>query len=177
MPTYPNFFYYDVMPSPVGPLTLIASPAGLHAILWERASDLLHAPHDPTIRETKKQLLAYFQGKRTTFDLPLIIEGTPFQKQVWHELRQIPYGTTISYGEQARRLGDKNKARAVGVANGRNPLSIVIPCHRVIGHSGHLVGFGGGLEKKASLLSIERMFVNPVETAFEKQKLALIKTH
>ena len=91
-----------------------------------------------------------------TFDIPLCGHGTPFQKQVWKELSKIPYGQTISYGEQAKRLGDKNKARAVGLANGCNPISIIVPCHRVIGCKGHLTGFAGGLESKKYLIDLER---------------------
>ena len=109
----------------------------------------------PMIVKTKAQLKEYFSGKRKTFDIELCIEGTPCQKQVWQELSKIPYGQTISYGEQAQRLGDKNKARAVGLANGRNPVSIIVPCHRVIGNGGHLTGFGGGLKNKELLLSLE----------------------
>ncbi|MCP4494344.1 MAG: methylated-DNA--[protein]-cysteine S-methyltransferase [Gammaproteobacteria bacterium] len=97
-----------------------------------------------------------FSGKRKVFDLPLVINGTHFQTQAWQQLLKIPYGQTITYGEQAKRMGDKNKARAVGMANGYNPISIVIPCHRVIGSNGKLVGFGGGIERKALLLQLER---------------------
>ena len=107
-------------------------------------------------QQTKKQLEEYFKGKRRLFDVPVVIKGTDFQMQVWEELLKIPYAETISYGEQATRIGDKNKARAVGMANGFNPISILIPCHRVIGSNGHLVGFGGGLDKKAWLLTHEQ---------------------
>ena len=110
------------------------------------------------VAETVRQLDQYFEGERTDFDLPLDPQGSPFQQQAWLALRTIPYGETVSYGEQARRLGDPNKARAVGAANGRNPISIVVPCHRVIGTSGKLVGFGGGLDAKAWLLAHERRF-------------------
>lgn len=152
--------------SPVGKLTIVSSQKGLHAILWEAdlensklAEILRQVPKsetDPTIVETKRQLGEYFAGERREFRLPLVIEGTAFQKQVWAELQRIPYAKTVSYGEQATRMGEKKKARAVGAANGLNPLSIVIPCHRVIGKNGRLVGFAGGLDKKAFLLSLEQ---------------------
>lgn len=104
----------------------------------------------------ERQLAEYFLGDRREFDLPLEPEGTEFQLSVWQVLRTIPYGETISYGEQARRLGDAKKARAVGGANGKNPLSIVVPCHRVIGASGALTGFGGGVDVKETLLRLEK---------------------
>ena len=157
---------YDEMDSPVGKLTIITSPEGLHAILWDtdRTSlkyekiikDLTKSEDEKTIVQTKKQLIEYFQKKRKTFDLPLVINGTDFQIQAWNQLLKIPYATTISYAEQAEKIGNKNKARAVGCANGLNPISIIIPCHRVIGSCGHLVGFGGGLEKKTYLLQLEQ---------------------
>ena len=150
------------MDSPVGQLTIITSSQGLHAILWESdvvnlaALQAFKKTHtEKTILETKKQLRDYFQGCRKRFDLPLVLNGTDFQLQAWQQLRNIPYGKTISYGEQAANMGDKNKARAVGMANGVNPISIIVPCHRVIGSNGHLTGFGGGLDKKAILLKLE----------------------
>ena len=156
---------YDRMASPVGDLTIITSPQGLHAILWDKdfknpqyekmINCLIPSVNEPTILSTKNQLLEYFQGKRKKFDLPLVIQGTNFQMQVWNQLLKIPYAKTISYGEQAEKIGDKNKARAVGMANGRNPIPIIIPCHRVIGSNGHLTGFGGGLNNKAYLLKLE----------------------
>lgn len=163
--TLPSDTVYDEMHSPVGCLAIFASSKGLHKILWEDEVNLetcktflrkleRNAQHKIIIK-TKQQLKAYFEGKRTTFDLPLCFNGTPFQIQVWQELCKIPYGQTISYGEQARRLGDKNKARAVGLANGMNPISIIVPCHRVIGSNGQLTGFGGGLKNKALLLQLE----------------------
>ena len=156
---------FDEMESPVGVLTLIASGEGLQAILWD--SDRTSLKYETLLKgssrdaghsiltEAKMQLHEYFQGKRQVFDLPLILKGTDFQVQVWQQLLQIPYGQTLSYGEQAARMGDKNKARAVGRANGENPISIIIPCHRVIGKNGSLTGFGGGLAKKALLLKLE----------------------
>jgi methylated-DNA-[protein]-cysteine S-methyltransferase len=160
---------YDVMPSPVGNLLIVASDQVLHCILWqdESASELcravlFHTKKEPShliIHKTKQQLNEYFQGKRQSFDIPLCIQGTDFQKQAWEILANIPYGETISYGEQALRLGDKNKARAVGMANGMNPISIIIPCHRVIGSNGKLTGFGGGLDNKALLLKLEKRYM------------------
>jgi methylated-DNA-[protein]-cysteine S-methyltransferase len=153
---------YDEMDSPVGKLTIITSVKGLHAILWEDSfkdeefNRLTKSKNEKTLIETKKQLTEYFQNKRKTFDLPLVLEGTDFQIKVWKELLKIPYAKTISYAEQAERVGNKNKSRAVGMANGLNPISIVVPCHRVIGSNGKLVGFGGGLEKKAYLLNLEK---------------------
>lgn len=159
---------YDEMESPVGKLTLITSSQGLHAVFWDIdrqnlqsekiISGLTRSTDEKTIVQTKQQLSEYFQGKRTTFALPLILAGTDFQIQAWRQLQKIPYAATISYAEQANRMGSKNKARAVGMANGCNPISIIIPCHRVIGSNGHLVGFGGGLEKKAYLLQLETTF-------------------
>ncbi len=161
----PSDATYDKMASPVGDLIIVTSPQGLHTILWNGdfkmtayekiLSHLIRSPREPTILSTKNQLSEYFQGKRKKFDLPLVIQGTDFQIQVWNELLKIPYAQTISYGEQAEKIGDKNKARAVGMANGQNPIPIIIPCHRVIGSNGHLVGFGGGLDKKAYLLKLE----------------------
>ena len=106
--------------------------------------------------QTKEQLNEYFQGKRNEFDLPLLMKGTDFQKQVWAELLGIPYGTTISYGELASRIGNANGSRAVGLANGRNPISVIVPCHRVIGSNGSLTGYGGGLANKLTLLRLEK---------------------
>jgi len=157
---------YDEMKSPVGNLTFITTLKGLHAVLWDCdrenpkcekiINNLRQSKDDKTIIRTKKQLTEYFQGKRKIFDLPLVINGTDFQVQVWKQLLKIPYSTTVTYAEQAEKVGDKNKARAVGLANGLNPISIIIPCHRVIGSNGQLVGFGGGLEKKAYLLKLEK---------------------
>jgi methylated-DNA-[protein]-cysteine S-methyltransferase len=153
--------YYDQIDSPVGPLRLIADAGGLREMLfaveshptvmqpqWVRASKPLAHVH--------RQLDEYFAGKRQTFDLALHPHGTPFQLAVWMQLRSIPYGTTISYGELARRVGNPAASRAVGAANGRNPLSIIVPCHRVIGASGKLTGYGGGLPIKEFLLGLER---------------------
>ena len=164
----PDTFYYDIFSSPVGNLCLVVTDAGLHALLWEcdvvkELSRLLKQnkldKKHIYITETKKQLKEYFLGERTQFDVPIAISGTTFQKKTWESLQGIPFGKTISYGQQAEVLGDKNKVRAVGTANGRNPLSIIIPCHRVVGKSGKLVGYAGGLNIKEKLITLESRFI------------------
>jgi methylated-DNA-[protein]-cysteine S-methyltransferase len=151
------------LPTPVGELMLIASDAGLCMVLWEGETgirvpvpaEIRDDPEQPVLSAAVAQLEEYFDGDRQDFELPLDVHGTPFQQKVWEILRAIPYGTTISYGEQARRLGDVHKARAVGAANGKNPVSIIVPCHRVIGANGSLTGFAAGLEAKDWLLRHE----------------------
>ncbi|EQB15787.1 methylated-DNA--[protein]-cysteine S-methyltransferase [Novosphingobium lindaniclasticum] len=150
------------MPSPVGELTLIASDTGLVAVLWEnddparvRLGEVQDHIHHPILTETAAQLSEYFAGARRAFDLPLDFHGTAFQKSVWAQLLTIPFGETRSYGEIARTLGRPTAGRAVGAANGRNPISIIAPCHRVVGAGGSLTGFAGGLETKAFLLKLE----------------------
>jgi len=157
--------FYSRMPSPVGELTLLGEPAGLSAILWdgdfelgenrECLAALPRADRKPLMRSARSQLKEYFAGRRTEFDLPLVFHGTPFQRTVWKRLLDIPYGKTVSYQHQARRIGDVNKVRAVGNANGKNPISIIAPCHRVLGKDGSLTGFGGGLDRKRFLLTLE----------------------
>ena len=155
-------YYYCDSATPVGNLRFIASDQGLAAILWEndnpnrvRATSDVEDPNHPVLVETRRQLTEYFNGKRQQFSLDLDPIGTEFQKQVWAELRKIPFGETISYAELAVRIGNPKASRAVGAANGKNPISIVIPCHRVIGSSGKLTGFAGGLETKSKLLHLE----------------------
>ena len=152
---------YTQIDSPVGPLLLVADDAGLRQIQFvngrhrarpEPAWKEDRGPH----RETIRQLRDYFAGELEEFDLPLAPEGTPFQLQVWKRLCDIQYGQTISYGELARRIGNPNASRAVGLANGSNPIPIVIPCHRVIGSNGKLTGYGGGLPIKEKLLALEQ---------------------
>ena len=150
------------MPSPVGTLTLVAGPNGLAAILWQddrpgrvALGEMTEQPGHTVLVETEKQLRAYFAGERTMFDLPLDMAGSDFQKRVWAQLLAIPFGQTRTYGEIARAIGSPNAVRAVGAANGRNPVSIVAPCHRVIGTNGKLTGFAGGLAAKEHLLGIE----------------------
>ena len=149
--------------SPVGPLTLVASDIGLVAVLWQdddplrvRLGPSETRDDHPILREATRQLRGYFAGEVTAFDLPLDLRGTDFQKRVWAALLAIPYGETRSYGAIAHAIGRPEASRAVGAANGRNPLSIVAPCHRVVGAKGHLTGFAGGLDAKATLLALER---------------------
>jgi methylated-DNA-[protein]-cysteine S-methyltransferase len=155
-------FATKTMASPVGQLRLVASDDGLAAILWERddpkrvpLGPLHEAPDHPILCEAERQLGDYFAGTRQRFDLPLDFHGTDFQKSVWAQLLAIPFGETRSYGEIAQAIGQPTASRAVGAANGRNPISIVAPCHRVIGSNGALTGFAGGLEAKERLLAIE----------------------
>jgi methylated-DNA-[protein]-cysteine S-methyltransferase len=147
--------------SPVGRLFIAASDAGLRVIETERPRHAAMRGPDweegdsPILAELRRQLDAYFAGKLRDFDLPLDPQGTDFQQKVWRALRDIPYGEACSYLDIARRLGDPNATRAVGAANGRNPISIVVPCHRVIGADGSLTGYGGGLGMKRFLLELE----------------------
>lgn len=153
------------MPSPLGELLITASDAGIHHILFTdmpEAGRLLEAgltsqPH-PFLEEAGRQLDAYFDGKRREFDLPLAARGTDFQHRVWAQLRRIPYASTWGYSELAQAIQQPTAARAVGMANGKNPLCIVVPCHRVIGKNRQLVGYAGGLERKAWLLDHELRF-------------------
>jgi methylated-DNA-[protein]-cysteine S-methyltransferase len=158
----PKRHVYKVVDSPVGRLTLVATDRGLAGILWENdrprrvrlnieAEDRCH----PVLIETERQLQEYFAGHRTAFALTLDLVGTDFQRKVWSALLTIPFGETRSYGQIARQIGSPGAVRAVGAANGRNPVSIVAPCHRVIGSTGKLTGFAGGLDAKARLLALE----------------------
>jgi len=147
--------------SPVGSLLLASDEAGLRQIHFAQNGHPARPNPDwkedhAALHETIRQLHAYFAGELESFDLPLAPEGTPFQQKVWKELRRIAYGDTISYGELARRIGNPNASRAVGLANGSNPIPIVIPCHRVIGSNGKLTGYGGGLPIKEKLLALEK---------------------
>ena len=148
--------------SPVGRLRLVASERGLAAILWENddprrvpLGEVAEDGEHPVLREAERQLREYFAGTRRDFDLQLDFAGTDFQRKVWAALLTIPYGQTRSYAQIARQIGNSRAVRAVGAANGRNPISIVAPCHRVIGATGELTGFAGGLQTKARLLSLE----------------------
>jgi len=166
--------WLHVIPSPLGPIDAAVDAAGAVAYLcFTRPVQRMSRPldRDPAglsldpraLEPVRRQLDQYFRGERRDFDLPLALRGTPFQLRVWAELQRIPYGTTISYGELARRLGDPNLTRAVGAANGANPVSIIVPCHRVIGADGSLIGYGGGLENKRALLALEQGS-RPIET-------------
>ena len=150
-------------PSPIGTLTLVTSEVGLRAVLWpDEDGARVHleatepADDHPTLRSAADQLDRYFAGSLTLFDVPLDPVGTDFQKAAWAVLRTIPYGQTYSYGEEAAEMGRPTAARAVGAANGANPLSIIVPCHRVVSATGALTGFAGGLDVKARLLDHER---------------------
>lgn len=155
--------YYSYLESPIQQLTLTSDGESLTGL---RMVERRHAPemtaewkrddHAAPFAEARRQLLAYFNGELTEFTLPLATGGTAFQQRIWQHLLQIPYGETISYGEMARRIGNPNASRAVGAANGRNPISIIIPCHRLIGTDGKLTDYGGGLERKEWLLIHER---------------------
>jgi methylated-DNA-[protein]-cysteine S-methyltransferase len=151
---------YTTMDSPLGELLLLGDDGILHGLYmqagrhpvaiqprWERDDD--------AFADVREQLEEYFAGTRNSFDVKMHMEGTAFQRTVWHELTQIPYGETISYGELAQRIGRPDRARAVGTANGQNPIAVIVPCHRVIGANGKLVGYGGGLDNKRRLLELE----------------------
>lgn len=155
-------FYFKIMESPVGNLTLVASNKGLAGVLWENDipgrvhfNPLIEDKNHPILMAAQKQLKEYFSRKRDAFDLPLDFIGTDFQKSVWKYLLKIPYGETRTYGQIAHTLGKPKASRAVGAANGKNPIAIIAACHRVIGASGALTGFAGGIEAKATLLKLE----------------------
>lgn len=154
--------YHTTIESPVGPLLLTSDGTNLTGVYMTdpthgptRVADWTEDASAEPFPEAKRQLEAYFAGALTEFNLPLAPEGTPFQQRVWSELSRIPYGITVSYGDIAERIGNIKAVRAVGLANGRNPISIVVPCHRVIGANGKLVGYGGGLPRKEWLLAHE----------------------
>lgn len=155
-------YFFKTMPSPVGVLTLVANEHGLAAVLWEnddpkrvRLSPLNEDVRHPVLLEAERQLTDYFAGKREKFELKLDFTGTEFQRQVWQALLTIPFGETRSYAQIAEQIGNPGAVRAVGAANGKNPISIIAPCHRVIGSNGKLTGFAGGMEAKAFLLKLE----------------------
>ena len=156
---------YRHLDSPIGQLLVAGDDKGLRFLLFvhEHRSGKRDVKPEPEwepdrggLKDAVRQLTAYFAGKLRDFDIPVAPAGTPFQRSVWDELQRIPYGETISYGELARRLDNPKAVRAVGLANGSNPISVIIPCHRVIGSNGSLVGYGGGLPIKQALLSLER---------------------
>ncbi|MEU5025683.1 methylated-DNA--[protein]-cysteine S-methyltransferase [Streptomyces milbemycinicus] len=158
---------HTTIDSPYGQLTLVADETATETALaglymtdqrHRPAEETFGAPGDPDespFAETISQLRRYFAGELTEFDLPLRLSGTPFQRRVWSELQRIPYGETLSYGQLADRLGQPTAARAVGLANGKNPVGIIVPCHRVVGSTGSLTGYGGGLDRKRQLLDFE----------------------
>ena len=156
-------YSYKTIELPMGKLKLVASDKGLAAILWEhddpkrvRLGELTENSKHPILLQTERQLVEYFAGKRTAFTIDLDMTGTQFQKKVWEALLTIPFGETRSYADIARQVGNPKAARAVGAANGRNPISIITPCHRAIASDGSLTGFAGGLDAKQYLLTLER---------------------
>ncbi|MGW5350016.1 methylated-DNA--[protein]-cysteine S-methyltransferase [Streptomyces sp. NPDC004031] len=162
---------HAIVDSPVGPLTLVTREGGLAGVYMTEQRHL-PAPETfgprvevidrPVLARTAEQLTGYFAGDVRDFDIDLSTTGTPFQKRVWEALRDIPYGETVSYGELAAALGQPTASRAVGLANGRNPVSIIVPCHRVVGANGSMTGYGGGIERKRWLLSFENGTHQPV---------------
>ncbi|MCE2432532.1 MAG: methylated-DNA--[protein]-cysteine S-methyltransferase [Candidatus Latescibacteria bacterium] len=157
----PRETVWENVASPLGLLTVLASDNGVHAIAFESDQteqakiNFPRAADHPIINAAVEQLAMYFEGTLKVFDLPLDLRGTDFQKQVWKLLLEIPFGQTRTYGDLARELGNAGASQAVGAANGKNPVAIVVPCHRVIGASGHLTGYAGGMEKKRFLLTHE----------------------
>jgi methylated-DNA-[protein]-cysteine S-methyltransferase len=156
-------------PSPYGRLRLLATERGIAGIYFEQHAhyqagyDHEEDPSNPFLSQCAKQLDEYFQGKRLNFDIPLDVQqGTAFQQKVWHALRSIPYGETRSYAALAEQIGHAKAVRALGAANGRNPISIIVPCHRVIASSGNLQGYAGGLENKRKLLELEKSILNVI---------------
>ncbi len=156
--------FFREMKSPVGRLKIVGTDAALVAVLWEKEKEgrvrlekLEKSARHSLLLEAEKQLKEYFSGTRKEFDLPLEALGTPFQKKVWEALKRIPFGKTQSYSQLAQKIGAPKASRAVGAAIGRNPISIIVPCHRVIGKSGKLTGFAGGLEAKEILLKTENI--------------------
>jgi methylated-DNA-[protein]-cysteine S-methyltransferase len=152
--------FHTTMKSPIGPLLLAADESGLRLVHFASGRRPKVPQRDWTedeapFKEVTRQLQAYFQGKLKEFDLPLVLDGTEFQMLVWRNLQKIPYGETVSYGQLAKRIGKPEASRAVGLANGSNPIPIIIPCHRVIASNGHLTGFGGGIPLKKKLLALE----------------------
>ncbi|HEV8263788.1 MAG TPA: methylated-DNA--[protein]-cysteine S-methyltransferase [Gemmatimonadales bacterium] len=149
---------YTRLPTPIGELLLTASASALTGVYFppfEARADWSQDDNEPVLVRTRRQLTEYFAGTRTSFDLRLEAAGSAFERRVWDALRKIPYGATTSYSELARRLGDVKATRAVGAANGKNPIPIIVPCHRVVGARGELTGFGGGLDRKRWLLEHE----------------------
>jgi methylated-DNA-[protein]-cysteine S-methyltransferase len=157
---HPSPLRYTTIESPIGALLLLSDGHALRGLYMQEAPNPATIapdwePSEAPFTDVKAQLSEYFAGRRTTFQLPLALEGTPFQRRVWSALQDIPYGETTSYGEIARRIDQPAAVRAVGLANGRNPISVIVPCHRVIGANGTLTGYGGGLERKRRLLELE----------------------
>ncbi len=155
--------YYDTFQSPQGGMLLLANERGLAGVFFDRQkhhpekrADWRKSPDHKVLQQAKRELAEYFAGKRTRFDVALAPEGTPFQRAVWQAISTVGFGKTISYGELARRAGRPGSARAAGAATGRNPIGILVPCHRILGANGSLTGYAGGLERKRALLALER---------------------
>jgi methylated-DNA-[protein]-cysteine S-methyltransferase len=151
---------YTTVDSPIGELLLLGDGDVLHGLYMQAGRKPIRVQSawtrdDDAFADVRAQLREYFAGERSTFDIAMHLEGSAFQRTVWHALTEIPYGETISYGELARRIGRPDLARAVGTANGQNPIAVIVPCHRVIGANGKLVGYGGGLDNKRRLLELE----------------------
>jgi methylated-DNA-[protein]-cysteine S-methyltransferase len=154
--------YYAIAKSPIDDLLLVTDGSALTGVYFVQGNHIqamkrrwMLQPNHPVLQEAAKQLREYFTGKRNTFSLPLRLAGTDFQKKIWREIARIPYGETVTYSDLAERAGAPRAVRAAGMSTGQNPVSIIIPCHRVIGKSGSLVGFGGGLKRKRYLLDLE----------------------
>jgi methylated-DNA-[protein]-cysteine S-methyltransferase len=152
--------FYTRVESPIGELLLVGDGHALHGLHMQEGRTAVSVdpewrPADEPFADVREQLSEYFAGERLDFDVSLAMAGTRFQRRVWDALREIPYGETATYGELAQRLGRPSASRAVGLANGRNPIAVIVPCHRVIGSDGSLTGYGGGLERKSFLLALE----------------------
>ena len=154
-------YFFNIIKSPLGKLRIVGSDEGLYSVYLEHRNfkknhmtSKVKNPKHKILKQTEVELSEYFNRTRTHFTIPIILIGTDFQLKVWHELKKIPYGKTISYKELAKRIGNSNASRAVGGANNKNPLSIIIPCHRVIGSNGKLVGYAAGLDSKSKLLNL-----------------------
>ncbi len=166
MPTTAKRLLYTRIDSPIGELLLLGDGHALHGLYMQegRRPTALAPSWEPSraaFEDLGGQLGEYFAGRRTSFDVPLMLAGSPFQRRVWSALQDIGYGETISYGELARRVDQPSAARAVGMANGCNPIAVIVPCHRVIGANGTLTGYGGGLERKRLLLDLEARVASP----------------
>lgn len=164
--------YYDILPSPIGNLLLVANDVGLKQILFEDENQLKEIKDDwvkypDKLKSATDQLVDYFNKKRSTFDVKLAPDGTAFQKQIWKQLLEIPYGETCSYLDIALSINKPSACRAIGMANSKNPIPIIIPCHRVIGKNGKLTGYAGGLENKAKLLEIENIHLSSLKKQFQ----------
>jgi methylated-DNA-[protein]-cysteine S-methyltransferase len=160
-PTPTKRIFFTTTASPIGELLLVGDGETLHGLYMQDGRKPKRivtnwSESAAPFADLKRQLEEYFAGERTTFDVPLAPEGAPFEREVWRALEEIPYGETVSYGEIARRVGQPTAARAVGTANGRNPIAVIVPCHRVIGADGSLTGYGGGLQRKRLLLDLEQ---------------------